>query len=29
MIAAAGVRRFEKDGPGELVANAVPYMVLS
>ncbi len=28
MIAAAGFYRFERDGPGELVANAVPYLKL-
>lgn len=28
MIAAAGYYRFQKDGPGELIANAVPYLRL-
>ncbi len=28
MIAAAGFYRFEHDGPGELVANAIPYLRL-
>ena len=28
MIAAAGYYRFQKDGPGELIANAVPYLKL-
>ncbi|MCP4550378.1 MAG: tRNA (adenosine(37)-N6)-threonylcarbamoyltransferase complex transferase subunit TsaD, partial [bacterium] len=28
MIAAAGYFRFEKDGPGELIANAIPYLKL-
>ncbi len=29
MIAAAGFYRYEKDGPGELIANAIPYLRLS
>jgi N6-L-threonylcarbamoyladenine synthase len=28
MIAAAGYYRFQKDGPGDLIANAVPYLRL-
>lgn len=28
MIAAAGYYRFQKDGPGELIVNAVPYLSL-
>lgn len=28
MIAAAGYFRFQKDGPGELIANAIPYLRL-
>lgn len=28
MIAAAGYYRFEKHGPGELIANAIPYLKL-
>ncbi|MFQ5454314.1 MAG: tRNA (adenosine(37)-N6)-threonylcarbamoyltransferase complex transferase subunit TsaD, partial [Candidatus Zixiibacteriota bacterium] len=28
MIAAAGYYRFQKEGPGELIANAVPYLRL-
>ncbi|MBU0985547.1 MAG: tRNA (adenosine(37)-N6)-threonylcarbamoyltransferase complex transferase subunit TsaD [candidate division Zixibacteria bacterium] len=28
MIAAAGFYRFETDGPGELIANAIPYLKL-
>jgi hypothetical protein len=28
MIAAAGYFRFEKQGPGELIANAIPYLKL-
>jgi len=28
MIAAAGFYRFEKQGPGELIANAIPYLTL-
>lgn len=28
MIAAAGYYRFEKSGPGELIANAIPYLKL-
>ncbi len=28
MIAAAGYYRYQKDGPGELIANAVPYLKL-
>ncbi len=28
MIAAAGFYRFVKDGPGELIANAIPYLTL-
>jgi N6-L-threonylcarbamoyladenine synthase len=28
MIAAAGYYRFQKDGPGEMVANAIPYLKL-
>ena len=28
MIAAAGFYHFEKDGPGELIANAVPNLRL-
>ncbi len=29
MIAAAGYYRYQRDGPGELVANAVPYLKLN
>ena len=29
MIAAAGFYRFEIDGPGELIANAIPYLKLT